>query len=267
MARNLTTHTHTHTTLRCTGAPTSRNSLATCMPRRPLWPWLLGAPCCRWSCSGSSAWASPPHVGYVRTSWDGWVAHDVGTGRPTHATHLQARSDTLNSGFFALVFSAVCLVLSMVAWMVRPVVVFLSPSFVLCSLPSSKNITQGVPLSAFTTECRPSPFTQWNGTAIGLPSPPQDGGHQGVVCIQLDGGLCLDNCATTNTVIRMGGMFGLVLFSALAQFVCVLFWVHFHDELLTAHDHVRGRRGSTVEGGAILAGPLLHPALVGPPCS
>lgn len=198
----------------------------------------------------------------VRLGLGGWLTT---WGREDQLTqpHLQARSDTLNSGFFALVFSAVCLVLSMVAWMVCPVVF---PLAIFCpSLTTvSQTNTQGVPLSAFTTECQPSPFAHWNGTAIGLPPPPQDEGHQGVVCIQLDGGLCLDNCATTNTVIRTGGMYGLVLFSALAQFVCVLFWVHLHDELLTAHDYVGGRRGSTVEAGA---GPVLHPALVGPPYS
>ena len=66
----------------------------------------------------------------------------------------------------------------------------------------------------------------------------------------------MDNCAITNTVIRTGGMFGLVVFSALLQCVCLMFWVIFHEEILTAHDHVGGRRTSTE--GCTAVPVLLH---------
>lgn len=63
-----------------------------------------------------------------------------------------------------------------------------------------------VPVSAFSTMCLPT----------------QD---HNVVCTRLDEAYCEDNCHVDNQVDRAGSMgFGLILFTALLQCVCAVFW-------------------------------------------
>jgi hypothetical protein len=64
------------------------------------------------------------------------------------------------------------------------------------------------------------------------------------MCVQLDGGLCSENCSTTSSVNRGGGMYGIAVFSCLLQCVCLVFWAKLQEELSSADDQSRGGRTS-----------------------
>ena len=121
-----------------------------------------------------------------------------------------ARNTTFDLGFFCLVLSCASLALSCLAW-------------------------THIPLSAFTTECQPSDLVQQlvDNATYHLGSVEVT---RGLICVQLDGGLCVQNCYVQNNVIRGGGMFGVVLFSCLLQGVCLMFWLAFHKEIKGAID-------------------------------
>lgn len=113
---------------------------------------------------------------------------------------------------------------------------------------------QGIPLSAFTTECGPSSaLPSLNGTDISSSSTitpfasirsSTSSDTDASLCVQLDGGFCLQNCSISNNFIRGGGMYGLIVFSCLLQCVCLMFWAKFQEEILSAHDQTPSRRGS-----------------------
>ncbi|KAM3577481.1 hypothetical protein VYU27_000644 [Nannochloropsis oceanica] len=161
---------------------------------------------------------------------------------------IWARTDTLTTGFYALLLSTICLALSIFAWM-------------------------GVPLSAFTTECGPSSaLPSLNGTGISSrsstlfdissSSSSNSSNVDASLCIQLDGRLCLQNCSVNNTVIRGGGMYGLVVFSCLLQCVCLMFWAEFQEEVLRGYDQTPSRRSSAATPPVIETGPILPTMIV-----
>ena len=150
----------------------------------------------------------------------------------------------MRTGCAGLIISALALALAMVAWL-------------------------SIPVSAFSTMCLPAPVS----------APDGDGDGVGVACTRLDEAYCEDNCHVDNQVVRTGSVgCGLVLFSALLQCMCAVFW---HKLELDVHEvcdhncheghhshsgtppHTRQRSHSPVLGSGVHLSGDSHPIVSG----